>query len=130
MDVWSLGCLLYYLACGQSPFERAAGEAGGSLMLAVVNGRVTWPDDAAGHCPDSLRCAGRVHRALLPQARLLQEHSCVWSAMPAALLSPGLIPSTPCRQLVARCLTTDPTARPHVGEVAAAADRILSQMWL
>lgn len=36
VDVWSLGCLLVYCLCGESPFERAAGEAGGSLMLAVV----------------------------------------------------------------------------------------------
>ena len=27
-----------------SPFERVLGEAGGSLMLAVINGSVTFPE--------------------------------------------------------------------------------------
>ena len=27
-----------------SPFERVLGEAGGSLMLAVVNGRIVYPE--------------------------------------------------------------------------------------
>ncbi|PRW20781.1 Serine threonine- kinase 16 [Chlorella sorokiniana] len=88
VDVWSLGCLLYFLLCGQSPFERAAGEAGGSLMLAVVNGRVSWPDDMAPGCPESLK------------------------------------------QLVMRCLETDPASRPGVDDVAEQADRILAQLWL
>lgn len=29
---------------GVSPFERVLGEAGGSLALAVQNGRVQWPE--------------------------------------------------------------------------------------
>lgn len=29
-------CLLYFMLVGESPFERVLGEAGGSLMLAVV----------------------------------------------------------------------------------------------
>jgi serine/threonine protein kinase len=36
VDVWAAGCVLYFLMVGESPFERAANEAGGSLMLAVV----------------------------------------------------------------------------------------------
>lgn len=36
VDIWSLGCVLYYLIVGETPFERTANVAGGSLMLAVV----------------------------------------------------------------------------------------------
>ncbi|KAK9839446.1 hypothetical protein WJX81_002545 [Elliptochloris bilobata] len=43
VDIWSLGCLLYFVMHGVSPFERVLGEAGGSLALAVINGRLGWP---------------------------------------------------------------------------------------
>ncbi|BDA48777.1 Serine/threonine-protein kinase 16 [Coccomyxa sp. Obi] len=53
VDVWSLGCLLYFTMYGVSPFERAMGEAGGSLLLAVMNAKVSFP--SADQYPEELR---------------------------------------------------------------------------
>ena len=36
VDVWAAGCVLYYLFVGETPFERTANEAGGSLMLSIL----------------------------------------------------------------------------------------------
>ncbi|XP_068464538.1 uncharacterized protein [Phaseolus vulgaris] len=42
-DIWSLGCTLYAIMYGVSPFEYALGESGGSLQLAIVNCQIKWP---------------------------------------------------------------------------------------
>lgn len=48
VDVWSLGCLLFAGANGgRSPFESALGQTGGSLALAVLSGKVAWPEAEA-----------------------------------------------------------------------------------
>ena len=47
VDVWSLGCLLFAGANGgRSPFESALEQTGGSLALAVLSGKVAWPEEA------------------------------------------------------------------------------------
>ncbi len=54
VDIWAAGCVLYFLLVGASPFERTANEAGGSLMLAVVNGQYSWPEEAKERYPAAL----------------------------------------------------------------------------
>ena len=40
VDVWSIGCTLYCLAFGRSPFET---PREGVLRLAILNGRYSYP---------------------------------------------------------------------------------------
>ncbi|KVH87834.1 serine/threonine-protein kinase 16-like [Cynara cardunculus var. scolymus] len=47
-DVWSLGCTLFAIMYGASPFEYALGESGGSLQLAIINGQIKWPSASGG----------------------------------------------------------------------------------
>ncbi|KAG2226651.1 hypothetical protein INT45_000998 [Circinella minor] len=43
VDIWSLGCLLYATAYGQSPFEANTQDVGGSMSLAVLNNKYKFP---------------------------------------------------------------------------------------
>ncbi|CAM0951158.1 unnamed protein product [Alopecurus aequalis] len=52
-DIWSLGCTLYAIMYGVSPFEYALGESGGSLQLAIMNTQVKWPSVPSPY-PDAL----------------------------------------------------------------------------
>ncbi|KNA11866.1 hypothetical protein SOVF_131160 [Spinacia oleracea] len=65
-DIWSLGCTLYAIMYGVSPFEYALGEAGGSLQLAVVNVQIKWPAGPKPPYPDALHQF--VNWMLQPQA--------------------------------------------------------------
>ncbi|KAG0454612.1 hypothetical protein HPP92_023592 [Vanilla planifolia] len=53
-DIWSLGCTLYTIMYGESPFEHVLGESGGSLQLAVMNARISWPLGSTRPYPDQL----------------------------------------------------------------------------
>ncbi|KAH7851262.1 hypothetical protein Vadar_009175 [Vaccinium darrowii] len=53
-DIWSLGCTLFAIMYGVSPFEYALGESGGSLQLAIVNGQIKWPAGPNPPYPEAL----------------------------------------------------------------------------
>jgi serine/threonine kinase 16 len=45
VDVWSLGCTLFAIAYGESPFEMTINKQGGTMALAVLNRQFNFPRD-------------------------------------------------------------------------------------
>ncbi|KAG0473703.1 hypothetical protein HPP92_015560 [Vanilla planifolia] len=52
-DIWALGCTLFAIMYGVSPFEYAL-DSGGSLQLAIMNAQVKWPSGPNPPYPESL----------------------------------------------------------------------------
>ncbi|KAJ8651895.1 hypothetical protein O0I10_012540 [Lichtheimia ornata] len=86
MDIWSLGCLLYATAYGQSPFSEAnMHEVGGSMSLAVLNGQYKFPPSESDPYSEGFRGLIRsmlvvdrkeradIHSVIATVDRLLEE---------------------------------------------------------
>ena len=65
IDSWAAGCVLYYMMVGESPFERSSNQAGGSLMICIMQGKYDWPEEVVERYPEEdCGLRGMVERCL------------------------------------------------------------------
>ena len=89
VDLWSLGCTLFAVLIGKSPFEMRSEEMGGSLNVCIEGGDWRWPDQ------DMKAKRGKTGVVAAP--------SDMW-------------PSVGVRAVVERCLVVEPADRADVTE--------------
>lgn len=105
MDVWSLGCTLFALLYGYSPFEPPTESSlvGDSIALAVTQGQFKFPDSGSQQKTGNSGGQQRVNKG---------EGYLDWGA----------------KEVVRRCLVVDPEGRPDVREVREFVEGIIGRI--
>ena len=78
VDVWSLGATAYFAMFGEGPFDYALREGGGSIALAVLSGRMRWPEARKG---GMLGVCGGVRGYAVMWGRVVQEAAALFVTM-------------------------------------------------
>jgi serine/threonine kinase 16 len=77
-DVWSLGCVLYYVTYGIGPFDEAYSK-GGSLRLAAVGGAIKYPTTPERFVDDDQQRAIAIAGAgAVTDAGGATDHKAIW----------------------------------------------------
>ncbi|PLW34436.1 hypothetical protein PCANC_05658 [Puccinia coronata f. sp. avenae] len=106
VDIWSLGCVLYCLAYGHSPFETAdTVEQGGSMALAVMNGSWKFPSTKSSNANPN----GNSNNPNNKGPRVYSDQF---------------------RELIKSMLVLDPKARPTIFDVIDSVQALLDQQSL
>ncbi|EGP87582.1 uncharacterized protein MYCGRDRAFT_72191 [Zymoseptoria tritici IPO323] len=108
VDIWSLGCTLYACFFGKSPFEARSEETGGSLSLCILGGDWAFPDESPA---DKKR----------GKQRVVEDST-------ASKSRDDLVISEPVKDVIRRCLTVEPSARPDVDELINIVERVVADM--
>lgn len=90
VDIWSLGCTLYAMAYGTSPFETAQqSEHGGSIAMAAMGGKFSFPDDGqySERFRDLVRAMLKVNPEERPTIQKVRYGSCFWTARDSLTLN-------------------------------------------
>lgn len=120
VDVWALGCSLYCMAAGRSPFES---EKEGVMRLAILNGKYSLPAGAGAGAGDAVDGAAAAVSSVRSAQRTADRKGEQVKGRTSRGRGVALGPAA--AALLSAMLRVDHRDRPTAGDVAASCDNLL-----